>query len=278
MTAAEHGAVPGGVSGAPTGAPTGAGVAGLDMYGFAELQQGYEAYWAEVHRRVPWTPATLTWHDDVHASWTAPELVVGWTCGWPLVSRLVEHVQVVGAFEFDIPECVGATYRSVIVVRRDLAGDGADLGVIDPAWSAAVNSDESLSGWVSLLHAVHGPGATWLGPVVWTGAHVRSLEVLAAGGADLASIDSVTWALVQRLRPELASAVRPVGHGPQVPCLPVVASPDMAADRLAELQRAMVDAVGEPALRDAMRTLLIRRFVPLTLADYLPLHDLAPAG
>lgn len=248
------------------------------MYGFEELQPGYEAYWAEVHRRVPWTPDRLTWHDDVHESWTAPDLVVGWTCGWPLVSRLVDHVQVVGAFEFDIPECNGASYRSVVVVRRDLAVDGADLGSIDVAGTAAVNSHESLSGWVSLLHAVHGPGATWRGPVVWTGAHVRSLEVLAAGEADVASIDSVTWALVHRLRPELAEAVRPVGHGPQVPCLPVVASPEVPADRLAELRHAMAGAVDEPSLRDTMRTLLIRRFVPLTLADYLPLRDLTPAG
>lgn len=266
--------------------PDGSGEAGLGMYGFPELRAAYEAYWSEVHRRVPWTPPTLTWHDDVHASWRSPELVVGWTCGWPLVARLAPFVQVVGAFEFDVPECEGPTYRSVIVVRRGLrvgSGDPGGTVGVDPAWSAAVNSPESLSGWVSLLHAVHGPGAPGWGPdgrgrVAHTGAHVRSLEALLAGEADVASIDAVSWALVRRLRPELADAVEVIGHGPRVPCLPVIASLETSPQQLASLRSAMADAVEVPALVEAMRTLLIRRFTPLELDDYQPLHDLAPAG
>ena len=96
-----------------------------------------------------------------------------------------------------------ADYRTVIVARRaaplsELAGR-----------VAAVNAADSLSGWVSLLAAFRSAGAPWHGSVITTGAHVRSIDAVREGSADVASIDAVTFALLGDLHPEQ----RPRAHG-----------------------------------------------------------------
>ena len=241
------------------------------MYPFVELRPAYEALWSAVHRRAPWLPGRLTWHDDVHRSWTSPDLVVGYTCGWPLVTRLAATVQVVGTFEFDVPGAEGSSYRSVLVARE--AGPLASFA----GASAAVNGPDSLSGWVSLIAAVHGAGARWTGPVTWTGAHVESVRAVQSGAADIASIDAVSWHHVRRFAPELTDGLEIVGEGPLVPCLPVVAPRRLPADAIDQLASALEHAVVDPALATEVADLRVRSFVRRTLDDYLPLLELAPA-
>ena len=245
-------------------------VASLGMYPFDEVRPAFDRLWAHVHRRCPWTPELLDWDVDVHASWTSPDLVVGWTCGWPLVTRLHDSVRVVGAFAPDTPQGVGATYRSVLVAR-DAAPPVAFRGAV-----AAVNGDDSLSGWVSLITAVEGVGGAWTGAVRFTGAHVESLRLVREGAADVASIDSTTFAIVHRHRPELLDGVVVVGEGPRVPCLPVIANARTSDAHLDELRAAFVAAVAEAP--DDAAAVFVRSFEPLDLADYTPLLALAPTG
>ncbi len=248
-----------------------AGTVGLAMYSFEELRPAWQRLWSRVVRDLPWLPAELTWHTDLHAAWRSPDLVVDQTCGWPLVTELAGTVRVVGAFAYDVPFADGHTYRSVLVAR--LGGEPSHLA----GSRAAVNGRDSLSGWVSLVDAVHGPGATWAGPVVWTGAHVESVRAVAEGRADLASIDAVTWRHVQRLHPELVGGLVEVGHGPRVPSLPVIAALKMSDDDIAHLRRALAGALADPDLADDRHTLLLDGFVPLELEDYLALRELTPA-
>jgi len=86
-----------------------------------------------------------------------------------------------------------------------------------PGRPVAVNGYDSLSGWVSLRAAVDP-----LGPVLVTGAHVHSVAAVGDGRADLACIDGVTWRLLQRYRPGAVAGLAVVGHGPRIPCLPLV--------------------------------------------------------
>ncbi len=180
---------------------------------------------------------------------------MGYTCGWPLVTQLAERVQVVGTFEFDIPEAQDHRYHSVLIAR-----DVAPLESFAGA-RAAVNGPDSLSGWVSLITAVHGTGGTWTGAVRWTGAHVDSIRAVQMGDADVASIDSVTWHHVLRFAPEIASGVVTVGAGPLVPCLPVVAGAAVPPDALAEIRGAMADAFADPEMVGYSATMLTRSFV-----------------
>ncbi len=125
--------------------------------------------------------ALAPWGLDVGALWRDPDLIVSQTCGWPVVTSLAGAVRVVGAFAYRTPRWHGRSYASVLVARRP--GEAADFC----GGRAAVNSLDSLSGWISLVWAL----GRWPADPVITGAHLGSLEALQAGTADVAAIDAL---------------------------------------------------------------------------------------
>jgi len=250
------------------------GRASIAMYGFAPLQPHLQHLWDLVVRAIPSLPATLEWDVDLHAQWRDPSLALSQTCGWPVVTELADlvasgAVRVLGTF---VPTIAGAedhTYRSVLVARSPNPGPLAGL-------HAAVNSMASLSGWVSLVHAVHGPDATWQGVVTVTGSHSASMVAVRDGLADVASIDAVTYALYGRWFPEVVEGLHVVGHGPRVPCLPMIAGPAAASVPTDALRSALQAAVVDGSSSEARDALLIRDFAPLDASDYESLRALAP--
>lgn len=249
-----------------------AGFANLAMYPFDAVRWAYDRFWEAVHDRLEWVPPQLDWDVGLHESWSRDDLVVGYTCGWPLVTQLRDTVRVVGTFVAATPESEGHSYRSVLVARWP--GHAADFaGAV-----AAVNAFDSLSGWVSLVAAVHGPGASWQGEIMVTGAHLDSLRAVSEGRAEIASIDSVTLWQARRLMPELCDGLVVVGTGPLVPCLPVITGRSTTDQQLYDLRVAMVDAVFDPLVEPAARAMCTVGFMPLDLDSYLPILELAPAS
>lgn len=246
------------------------GHASLGMYPFEQLRAAYDGLWQAVRAEAQWLPAKLGWDRDLDESWLAPDMVIAQTCGWPLINKLADRVRVVGAFELLVPGAVGHRYRSVLVARAPCAV--ADLA----GMRAAVNSSNSLSGWVSLVAAVHGPGGTWAGGVSWTGAHRASIAAVAEGRADVASIDAVSWVHFCRLVPELVAGLVEVGSGPLVPSLPLITAASTSDEQLAELRAAIAAGCASPETTIATRELCIGGFAPLGLDDYRSLAHLAP--
>ncbi len=251
------------------------GRASLGMYPLAEVRWAFDELWRGVAAALDWVPSALDWELELPAVWEDPELVVGQTCGWPLVTHLRDRVRVLGTFAPGLPDDAGSDatgtaphcYRSVLVAREPAA-----LGAF-ASRTAAVNGPDSLSGWVSLVAAVVGPGGTWPGSVRWTGAHLESLREVRDGAADVASIDAVTFELARRHRPALVEGLVVVGRGPAVPALPLVTVADRSDAAVAELQAALAGAVrAAPAAAEAA---CVAAFVPLAFADYEPLLELA---
>ena len=127
----------------------------------------------------------------------------------------------------------------------------------------------------SFLAATVGPAGDWPGEVAFTSAHVESLRVLAAGGADLACIDSWTLALVAHEEPGLVSELHRVGVGPLIPSPAITVAATVDPVAAAELATAFSAATADPALDDALAALRITGFERTTLEDYLPTLDLA---
>jgi len=132
------------------------------------------------------------------------------------------------------------------------------------------------------LVATFGRDGRWPGVVVLTGSHVESLRALAAGRADIASIDAVTYALIQHLHPELVDDLVVIGAGPRVPCLPLVGGAGLGPAEVAAWRTALADAILEPGAAPVCEALLIDAFVPMDLEDYdaalAPLQHLAGAA
>ncbi len=247
------------------------GVAALRMYDLDEVRAPAGELWSAIAAYLDDVPAELTWHGAPGAEWRAPDLVLGQTCGWPLITDLGDDVNVVGAFHYDIGGRSGLPqYRSVLV-----AAEGRPLESF-AGTVAAVNSSDSLSGWVSLGVAVAecaGP-EPFFGGTIETGSHRASVEAVKSGRAAIASVDAVSWALFERHLPSLTIDLAIVGCGPAVPTLPLITvDPDPEP-----LRAAVASAVADPANADCCGQLLINGFSPLDLSDYEHLTALGPVA
>lgn len=232
--------------------------ASLPMYPIAGLRRSTEALWEVIAGELgtgkslaPWTAPT----DDL---WLDPGLVVSQTCGWPLITELAGQVRVIGSFSYRTPTWHGAEYESVILSTTAGRVDGR----------AAVNSLRSLSGWLSLVWALGGRPAD----LVLTGSHIESLRALQSGTAEIASIDAVTVAYLERADPGLFAGLHVVGRGPAVPTLPLITSAGTTDIDIARLRAAV--AVGSRS--SAAGHLLIDGFVERDEADYVGLRELEP--
>jgi ABC-type phosphate/phosphonate transport system substrate-binding protein len=233
----------------------------LAMYPYPSVSASWDRLYEAVAAEVPDAPTALRWDIDVHKTWLDPNLAIGMACGWPLVQTLGDAVRVIGTFSYDASEPGSHLYRSVIIARDDVPlarlADG----------HAAINSTDSLSGYVSLLSAF-GLDTAWPGRVTFTGAHTASIEAVRSGAADVAAIDGVTWALHQRDAARSLVGLTVVGRGPSVPGLPIIVPATTSDDRVAAWRSGLHRAVADPALAADIRRLMIRRFVALDNADY----------
>lgn len=249
---------------------SGEAVAELGFYPYSDVAWAYDKLWQSVANRCSWVPGKLTRTSDPSKLWHSDRLFVSQTCGWPLITKLAGKVRVVGAFRQTTPESASHFYRSVVVGRVD--GTPFDFqGSV-----AAVNEMESLSGWVSLIAAIHGPQESWRGTVKLSGSHAESVRMLCRGEADVASIDSVSLAHLRRIDPDVIGSLFTICNGPLVPCLPIICHISVNQTQLSELRSALVAATLDKSVSDAMSALFIGGFDPLDLEDYLPLLNLKP--
>lgn len=244
----------------------------LPMYDWPEVQGAWDGFWHGVRRELRQqgiaAPEALDRTLDERASWTSPDLLLGQTCGLPYVRRLTGRAHVLGSLAFALEDCPPGDYRSRIVVRNDSPvrewGDlrGARL---------AVNSRDSQSGYNALIGLVrdrHGGGA-FFSEEVETGSHRASIRAVAAGTADLAAIDAVTWCLA--LDHERASnGLRVLTSTAVVPGLPLITAFNQWK---APLAKALALAV-ERMPSDQRRALSLTGFTPKTPEDYRRIRDL----
>lgn len=158
-------------------------------------------------------------------------------------------------------------YFSDLVVARDAPFSSfEDLR----GASCAYNEPWSWSGRDVLLHrlAAMGERGAFFARTVKAGFHQRSLRLVAAGGVDAAAIDSQALAMELREHPGLAERIRVIEVlGPST-IQPVIASTALPADTRVRLREAFADLAHDPSLRAPFAFGLIRRWTPMTDADY----------
>ena len=117
---------------------------------------------------------------------------------------------------------------------------------------------------MNLLRATVAPlanGYAFFRDVVITGSHVASINAVGQDLADLAAIDSVTFALLRCHRPALTDRVRVLDWTMASPGLPLVTTQGKATRDA--LRQALHEVVHDRAHRETCRTLLIETVVVL---------------
>ncbi len=252
-------------------APGQAGVAALPMYDPPELHEANDALWASLRQRLEArgvaAPPGLSRMSELEALWSSPDLLIAQTCGYPFATRLRDRVRLVLTPRYRAQGCDGPFHRAAVVVRK---GAGA-LSLPDLKGSRlALNGPDSNTG-MNLLRAEIAPiarGQRFFSAVITTGSHAESAAVVAEGRADLASLDCVTWALLQRLRPVLAAELTVLAWTLRSPGLPLVTSRLTCHAVFVALQAALSEVIDDPMLASARRELLLEGFEPLAPSHY----------
>lgn len=198
-------------------------IAALGMYDRAELTATTDRYWALIrdHLRADGIAAPDGLTRDARAwwdGWQSPDLLLSQTCGFPYRARLHGQVTLIGTPDYGIEGCPPGHYYSVFIARRDDPRSGlaafAQTGF-------AFNEDLSQSGWAAAANHMAALGLP-LTPVLRSGGHVLSAQAVAAGRADWAALDAVTWRLLCAHDPALATQLRVIGHSAPTPGLPYI--------------------------------------------------------
>jgi ABC-type phosphate/phosphonate transport system substrate-binding protein len=240
-------------------------IAALPMYDFPEIRGDTDALWERVAKSLRATgidgvPTTLSRDRGHIETWRNPNLLLAQACEYPLAAGLAGALQLVATPVYDVDGCSGPLYRSAIVVwRYEPARILADMR----GRHCVVNEPSSNSG-MNLLRAAVAPLAGNRGgffeSVTVSGSHRRSLEMIADGEADLAAVDCVSWAHLQRIAPQLKEALRVLAWTDASPSLPLVTAGQTDAATLQALRLALAEAMNDPALDLARERLFLSGF------------------
>ena len=253
-------------------------VASLPMYDLPEIADQTRAFWRGLagHLRdvgVVRVPETLAKEPKLPHHWLSDDLLFSQTCGYPFVRFLGGRVKLVATPCYCAPGCKGADYCSIVVVHRDAPYRAfADLR----GKRAAVNNPDSQSGYNALraLVAPMSSGGRFFADAVKSGSHVGSLSLVAAGKAEVAAIDCVTFALLSRYRPAVVAEVRELCRTARAPGLPYIMSKSFGEAQLKQVRLALGAAINDPSLRQTRSALLLEGIRLLPETEYIRISDM----
>lgn len=267
-------------------------VASLPMYDFPELRDAHDEFWGAIAGRLTAAglkeiPRTLTRGVLPADVWADSSLLFAQGCEYPLAKAFADRVRVVAHPVYSAAGCEGARYRSAVVVRRDrnaggvtqargpahaggsarehraaLAGaGGTDVALAELRGQRCVVNELDSNSGMNLLRAAIAPfanGEPFFASVTVSGSHLRSIEMIASGHADVASVDCVSFAHFQRLYPSLVAELRVLAWTASSPSLPYITSRSASDSTVQRLRAALADVFEDESLAPARAKLLLQ--------------------
>ncbi len=207
---------------------------------------------------------------DLMQLWLSPQLLFAQTCGYPLMTLLRGQVKLVGRPRYELEHAGGGDHCSLLLSRE---GEGRRT-LEDFYDSRGVINDEGSNSGMNLLRQrlapLHREGR-FFASVGKSGAHRESLRWLREDLADLAAVDSVTFAYLARFAPHEVAGLRVVARSARSPCLPYIAPVESSVEEIERIRAAMNRALHE--LPDVAATLGLIEVLPASEADYQVLLD-----
>lgn len=241
------------------------------MYDFAEIRADTDTFWRAIQKHlleagIDDVPTALTRSSDYASTWRDSRLIVGQACGYPFSKHLAKRARVIATPIYSAEGCRGAQHRSFFIVNARASFETlSDLR----GHACAINGFDSNTG-MNLLRAAIAPIAqkrAFFGSVEVTGSHLASVEAVAEGRVDLASIDCVTFAHLQRLRPGLMARVRKIGQSLLTPAPPFITAWRTDEAILSVLRTVFKAVASDPELEPVRTSLLIAGFASVDNED-----------
>jgi len=242
-------------------------VASLPMYDFPELQDAHDAFWGALATRLiaaglTDVPRALTHGATPAQVWGSPRLLFAQGCEYPLAKAFADRVRVVAHPMYSAAGCDSSRYRSAIVVRKNDPDQSASEGGLAGLRGrrCVVNERDSNSGMNLLRSSIAqvANGEPFFASVAVSGSHLRSVEIVASGEADVAAIDCVSFAHFQRLYPSLVADLCVLSWTASTPSLPYITAGTASDETVRALRAALVDVFDDSGLTQVRERLLLR--------------------
>lgn len=252
-------------------------IASLPQYDLPELREATDDWWCGLRRHlcrhgIDGVPEELTRTEDDEAVWRDPTILLTQTCGYPLMTELKGELRPVVTPVYRCEGCIGGTYSSAVIVREtDYIGSLEDLR----GKKAAINNWNSHSG-MNALRLTIAPLAwegRFFGEIYLSGGHAKSVKAVRDGIADVAAVDSVTWALLGQECPQARDGVKVLTWTREAPALPYAVRADASDDLFNRVQVALLEAGIDPDLSEQRSRLLINGFETCSLETYHAMID-----
>lgn len=253
-------------------------LAGLPMYDFAELRTATDTFWQAIHkalveRGVQSVPHVLTRPDDLPRFWSDPSLLLGQTCGYPFMTGLCGHARYVATPRYKTRFSSGAQHKSLIITHRN-----SGIRTLADAYGkrCAINMSDSNTGMnllrleVAKLH----PRKPFFSRVHETLAHRSSMIAVANGDADIASIDCVTFALVETIDSALTRDIDIIADTETTPALPFITSGQTDNETFHALRDALAVVIADPQNTALLESLMIEGVEVLPTHAYQRILDI----
>ena len=197
--------------------------------------------------------------------WLSPDLLLTQTCGYPLMTVLRGQVRVVGRPRYELPDSTGGNHCSLLLCRAD------DPRRSLPAFhnSRGVINDEGSNSGMNLLRHRLAPlqrDGQFFANVGISGGHRESLRWLREDLADLAAIDSVTFAYLARHAEEEVAGLRVIARSAFSPTLPYISVASARDEQIEQLRQVMNQTLQE--LPEVGEILGLQEVLPATERDY----------
>lgn len=253
-------------------------IASLPWYDMGEVRTATDALWRELAEQfraagLRGVPPRLNRRVAYERQWRSPGFLFGQACGYDLRIAHAHHLQVVATPCYCADGCEGSSYSSFIVVRED-----SPLECVEDlrGTRCVINTPNSHSG-MNVLRALAAPlhlDGRFFNAVCISGSHERSLRMIQRGQVDVAAIDCVTYALLQRHRPGELLRSRVIHRTELVPAPPYVTAASTSPETLARMREAVQRAFNQPALDSVKDPLFLSGVELLPAEAYHPIEYL----
>lgn len=250
-------------------------VASLGMYDHPAVRPANDRLWSEIAQTlrdlgVGDVPVLLERTRPLAEIWQDPGLLLAQCCGYPLLRTHADHLRIVGVPIYLLDGHPSADHFSLIVVRH--SDDVPSLAALEGR-RAALNDRFSNSGMNLFRAAVaeHACGPRFFGAVLETGGHRESALAVAEDRADVAAIDAISFAHLERAEPGITARLRVLQRTASSPNLPFVTSRHTPLETVGALRLALADVVHRSLAAESLFLAGIER---ADLARYQPVLDL----
>ncbi|MDA9981565.1 PhnD/SsuA/transferrin family substrate-binding protein [Gammaproteobacteria bacterium] len=247
-------------------------IASLPMYDFPEVRRPVDALWRGMVRHlkregVKNVPQQLLHNRHLNDLWSDKNLFISQCCGYDILHRYRDCLQVLGTPWFDVPGCSNGHYASIVVVPES----STHQDVIDMLGAVVViNGPESHSGMNALFSLVepYSRKGRFFSEVKISGSHAESLDTVRRGDADVAAVDCLTYELLRRYRPTAIDGTRPLGRTFDAPAPPYVSRANVDTETVVRMQNALLATFDDPSLADTLEALLLKNVEVSSVDSY----------